>query len=105
MLKKRKLETAHDITTNWEYEYFTKGLLYFNNEKRYHLLEEAEKLCYSKTSISHLRSFTVDNWNKDSVTLDDIREMHTIEKYVDNNTPAWKKSIFSQIGKFINKTE
>jgi hypothetical protein len=104
-LKKKKFEVAHDITTNCENDFLTKGLLYYNSEKRLFLLKEAEKLCYSKTSIARLVKFTVDNWNKDSVTIDDIREMQTIESYVQENTPAWKKSLFSRLGEFINKEE
>lgn len=105
LLKKKKFEKAHSITTNCEYEYVTQGLLYYNNEKRFLLLQEAENLCYSKVAISRLRNFTVDNWNKDSVTIEDIREMQTIEEFVRDHTPAWKKSPFSQLGEFINKSE
>ena len=69
------------------------------------MLGEAEKLCYSKVTISRLKRFFVDDWNEDSVTIDDIREMQAIEKYVRKNTPAWKKSVFSRIGDFVNDEE
>ena len=105
MLRKKKFEAAHSITTNCEQEFVTQGLLYYNNEKRLFLLQEAEKLCYSKTAISRLRNFTVDSWNKDSVTLEDIREIQTIEEFVQEHTPTWKKSPFARLGEFINKAE
>lgn len=105
MLRKKQFEEAHKKTTNCEEEYFTKGLLYYSNEKRCSLLEEAEKLCYSQVAIARLRRFTEENWNFDSVTVDDIRELAAIEDYVHENTPAWKKNIFSRIGSFINTAE
>ena len=105
LLKKRQFEEAHNITVNCEQEYFTKGLLYYSNEKRISLLNEAEELCYSKVTISRLKNFTEDNWNKDNVTLEDIHEFQTIEEYVRKNTPAWKNNLFSHIGDFINNAE
>lgn len=105
LLTKKKFDDAHSVTINCENDYVTKGLLYYDTEKRIFLLQEAEKLCYSQTSISRLRRFTVDNWNKDSVTLDDIREIRTIEEFVREHTPIWKKNPFWRLGEFINKAE
>lgn len=104
-LQKRQYEEAQKETVNCTNTYFTKGLLYYDNDKRVTLLKSAEKLCYSKVAIEHLKSFNCENWNSDNVTLDDIRELESIEEFVQNNTPLWEKSMFTQLGKFVNQTE
>ena len=103
LLKKTQFEEAHNETTNWKNTYITKGLLYYDNKKRASLLESAETLCYSKDSISHLRSFTCENWNSDNVTIEDIREFQSIESYVHQNLPLWEKSVIAKFGKFVNQ--
>ena len=105
MLERKRYEDAHNSTMNCESDYFKKGLLYYSDEKRSSLLDQAERLCYSRLAIARLKMFTDENWNPDNVSIEDIREFAAIENYVKKNTPAWKKSVFSQIGSFINGAE
>ena len=74
------------------------GLQYYTQEKRDTLLEKAEKLCYSKTSIDSFRSIRNDDWNMDNIVSSQIEELMAIEDYVKKDTPFWQKSIVAKIG-------
>ena len=105
LLKKRQFENAHNETVNRQNTYFATGLLYYNHDRRLSLLDRAEKLCYSKAALERLKTFNCDNWNSDNVTITDIKELASIEQFVREHTPSWEKSVFSQIGKFVNEAE
>ena len=105
MRKKEAYEKSHLASISLENEYVTDGLLHYNDEKRKILLKKAEELCYSKTIIDRLKNFTTSNWNSDSVTVGDIKDLQSIEEYVRKYTPGWEKSIFSLLGKIVLGTE
>lgn len=104
-LRKTQFDEAHRNTINRQNTYVTKGLLYYDIKKRKSLLESAETLCYSKTAIEHLKTFTHENWNSDNVTIEDIKELETIEAFVSQNSPIWEKSLFAKLGKFANQVD
>ena len=79
----------------------TKGMLYFNSSKREQLLEDAENLNYSKTTIERLRALGNAEWNADNVDEDIISAFESVEDYVNDNKPDWEKSIPATIGKFF----
>lgn len=74
------------------------GLQYYKN-RRGPLLEEAEKLCYSKKAIEALRAIDDENWNTDSIDYDTIAALQTMEQFVGEHTPHWKKGLLYRIGK------
>ena len=82
-----------------------KGLLYFSEKRRSALLDRAENLSYSRETLSRLRSFDKDHWNPDCVDCDTIADFEGIEKYVNDNTPAWERSAVNKIGKLFNRNE
>ncbi len=69
------------------------------------MLNNAEKLCYSKVSIDKLKDFDSNKWNRDNVTIDDIKDLEAIEEYINDNTSSLEKNLFSDIGEFFNQTE
>ena len=105
LLRKRQFEKSQEETISCKNTFVTKGLLYYNNKKRESLLESAESLCYSKNAIERLKSFTCENWNSDNVTIDDIKQLQSIEAYVQQNSPRWERSLLFKLGKFINQTD
>lgn len=74
------------------------GLQYYK-ERRGPLLEEAEELCYSKKAIGELRAIEDGNWNTDSIDYDTIAALQTMERFVGDHTPRWKKGFLYKIGK------
>lgn len=88
--KHQELEGKKEDRTN---ALTIKGLQYYNPDKRQVLLNKAETLCYSKSTIESLRKIGEDEWNLDSVAAPEIEVFMTIEDYVNDNTPFWKKPL------------
>lgn len=73
-----------------------KGMIYYDSEKREHLLREAEHLSYSQLKIEKIRQFNDATWNADNVDFDVITELQAIETHVGENS----EGIFGAIGRF-----
>ena len=82
------------------------GLLYYNQEKRETILNDAEKLRYSKEKITRIRRDTDDeNWNADTIGLEMMQELDAMEQYVGKNAPWWEKSPLFKLGALLNQEE
>lgn len=108
-LKEFKTKKQYDDALNekqrCEASFLEEGLLHFDSNARSNLLNRAEELSYSSKTIDYLRDFDSKKWNPDNVTVEDIRMLETIEHFVDEHTPLWKKSFLYKMGCFINETE
>ena len=80
-----------------------KGMLYYCENKRAAILDQAENLPYSKQTINRLRSIDNENWNSDHIDLNTIADFEAVEKYVNDNTPAWEQSPIAKLGKWFNQ--
>ena len=80
-----------------------KGMLYYDASKRKALLDKAEALKYSRQTLDRLRSYNDDMWNEDNVNNDIISDFEAVEKYVDDNAPAWEKSFLAKLGNLSNR--
>lgn len=84
----------------------SEGLLYYNQEKREAILNEAEKLRYSQETISRIRRKTGDeNWNADNVGIEIMLELDAVDKFVGKNAAWWEKSLLSKFGSLLNQEE
>ena len=102
-LKKSEYDEAKSYEDDCKSAFFTKGLLYYDTEKRVALLTSAEKLCYSPNKINHLKTLDSEKWNPDNVNIEDILDLQAIENFVEENIPRWKKSLFTKIGEFLDE--
>ena len=75
----------------------TKGMLYYNSQKRDELFRKASQLSYSQLKIDKLRSLDDAHWNADNVTLETIHELEALEAYIGDNSPGF----LSSVGSFI----
>lgn len=100
----KKKESVDEILNQDEKTIISKGLLYYDQEKRETILNDAEKLCYSKERITRIRRDADDeNWNTDTVGLEMMQEFDAMEQYVGNNTSWWEKSPLSKFGSWLNQ--
>ena len=78
--------------------------MYYNQEKREAILNEAEKLRYSQETISRIRRKTGDeNWNADNVGIEIMLELDAVDKFVGKNAAWWEKSLLSKFGSLLNQ--
>lgn len=82
-----------------------KGLLYFSEVKRTELLDKVEGFPYSKQTIQRLRSIDQSQWDSDHIGCDTIEDFEAVERYINDNMPAWEKSPITKIGKWFNRSE
>lgn len=101
--KKNEYDEAIKYEDDCKSAFFTKGLLYYDTEKRTDLLNSAEKLCYSQNKIDYLKTLDSDKWNSDNVKVEDIIDLQAIEDFVEENIPKWKKNFFTKIGEFLDE--
>ena len=95
-LQKKKSDITRQIDEDTS-NVVTKGMLYFDSEKRAQLLDKAAQLSYSSMKIEKIRCIDGSNWNADNVNLETITELQAMEKYVGENAPGY----LSDFGKFI----
>lgn len=95
-LQKKKGEITRQIDEDTS-NVVTKGMLYFDSEKRAQLLDQAGQLCYSQMNIDKIRYMDDSDWNADNVDLETITELQAMEKYVRENSPGF----LSEFGKFV----
>lgn len=95
-LQKKKSDLTSQIEAD-KNNVVTKGMLYFDSEKRKHVLDKAEQLSYSRMKLDRLRGFDDQSWNSDNVDLETITEFQAMERYISENSP----SILSQLGKSV----
>lgn len=101
--KKNEYNEAKKYEDDCKGTFFTKGLLYYDIDKRTALLNSAEQLCYSQNKIDHLKTLDSDKWNSDNVKVEDIIDLQAIEDFVEENNPRWKKNFFTKIGEFLDE--
>ena len=95
-LQKKKSEITRQIEEDIS-NVVTKGMLYFDSEKRTQLLDDAAQLSYSQMKIEKIRCMDDSNWNADNVSLETITELQAMEEYVGENSPG----LLSEFGKFM----
>ena len=95
-LQEQKIEIDKQIDADIS-NVVTKGMLYFDSERREQLLNDAEELSYSQLKIEKIRCMSASNWNADNVDLETITELQAMEKYVEDNSPGF----LSKLGKFV----
>lgn len=95
-LQKKKSEITRQIDEDIS-NVVTKGMLYFDSEKRTQLLDDAAQLSYSQMKIEKIRCMDDRNWNADNVSLETITELQAMEEYVGENSPG----LLSEFGKFM----
>lgn len=93
-LQKKKSDLTSQIEAD-KNNVVTKGMLYFDSEKRKHVLDEAEQLSYSRMKLDRLRGFDDQSWNSDNVDFETITEFQAMERYISENSPG----ILSWLGK------
>lgn len=101
--KQKEYTDAKNHEDDCKSAFFTKALLYYDDEKRKDILNSAEKLHYSPNKVNHLKNLDNEKWNEDFVNFEDILDLQTIENYVKENTPQWEKSIITKFGSFLNR--
>lgn len=100
----RQKEAVNEKINQDEKSVISAGLLYYNQEKRETILNDAEKLRYSKEKITRIRREADDeNWNADTVGLEMMQELDAMEQYVGKNAPWWEKSPLSKFGSLLNQ--
>lgn len=95
-LQKKKSDLTSQIEAD-KNNVVTKGMLYFDSEKRKHMLDKAEQLSYSRLKIEKIRSIDDQSWNSDNVDFETITELQAIERYVGKNSSG----VLSQLGKLV----
>lgn len=95
-LQKKKSEITRQIDEDIS-NVVTKGMRYFDSEKRTQLLDDAAQLSYSQMKIEKIRCMDDSNWNADNVSLETITELQAMEEYVGENSPG----LLSEFGKFM----
>ena len=93
----KKRETFYDQIERDSQNVVTKGMLYYNSQKRDELFRKASQLSYSQLKIDKLRSLDDAHWNADNVTLETIHELEALEAYIGDNSPGF----LSSVGSFI----
>ena len=77
---------------------------YLEKEKRENLLNQAKAYGYSERKINELLPY-IDNWNQDIITNDTIDSFRMIEKFVNDNSGNYKRSIVYKFAKCMNGEE
>ena len=102
----KKLSDKNQEIENSKKDLITKGLLYYDHEKRNNIISKAEALKYSNSIITKLRKISSEDWNPDNIDENTIKDFQSMEMFVNDNTPRWEKSILSKLGNnFIQFSE
>lgn len=78
------------------------GCNYYDEKRRKDILNRAEELHYSNREINKIRNIEKNDWNPDTVGIEEIAELDAMEQYVHDNKIWWEKSFIYKVGEFIN---